>query len=326
MNIGFDQIKSYTDGKAGLIIGICEQVGLNEVFDRHLTQLTGRPPEISYGVLAQMMLVNMADDHHPLSRLSEYFENVDIETLFNMPIDRSKLNDDRFGGFLDLMQNAGCNKIMSEIAVKAFKRYGIKLSTINFDTTSKVMWGEYETADGNVGVVDITYGYSKDKRQDKKQIKLSMGTGQGICVDGKVLSGNKDDKTYNADNLDRANELIIQFDINKNDFFYIADSAVFTKEFLIKAKKLGIHVITRMSDYITQSKEAIRHAVNNLDELSEVEIEMTSKTSKYLLAESQCTYHDVPLIRGEGTADCVIISYLFYLFRCNFTSISFLCC
>lgn len=70
MNIGFDQIKSYTDGKAGFIVGICEQIGLGEVFDRHLTQVTGRQPEISYGVLAQMMLVNMADDHHPLSRLN----------------------------------------------------------------------------------------------------------------------------------------------------------------------------------------------------------------------------------------------------------------
>ena len=104
------------------------------------------------------------------------------------------------------MQNAGCSSILSEIAVRAFKRYGIKLGNVNFDTTSKVMWGQYETPEGIEGVVDISFGYSKQNRPDKKQIKLSMGTTQGICIDGQVLSGNQNDKRFNIDNLDRAAE------------------------------------------------------------------------------------------------------------------------
>lgn len=295
MNFSFDDIKSYTDGKAGLIVGLCEQIGVGQVFDKHLTQHSGRPADISYGTLAQMMLVNMADDHHPLSRLNDYFENVDLETLFNIPINRSKINDDRFGGFLDSMQNAGCGSIMSDIAVKAFTRYGIKLTSANFDTTSKVMWGKYETDEGLQGAIDITFGHSKQKRQDKKQIKFSMGTTQGICFDGQVLSGNLDDKSFNVDNLDHTASLKERFNRASDEFFYIADSAAFTKDFLEKAKRLGIHIITRMPDNVSAAKAAIEHALDTLNDMTSVEMKTSTKPSKYLISESICEYHDTPL-------------------------------
>lgn len=203
MNIDFSNVHTYTAGKAGLKVGLSDQMGQGKVFDTHLTQHGGRPPKIPYGVLAQMMVVNMADDHHPLSKIAEYYEFKDIESLFGGPLSLSQLNDDRFGGFLDLMHQAGPSLIFSEIASNAFIRYGITVKNINFDTTSKVMCGQYETEEGTEGVIHIDYGYSKQKRGDKKQIKLSLGTGKGIVVDGQVLSGNMDDKTYNKDNLDR---------------------------------------------------------------------------------------------------------------------------
>ena len=191
MNFNFDQIAPYFDGKAGFIAGLSQQIEVDHIFSKALEQHTGRPPEISYGALVQLMLINIADDHHPLSRLDEYFKRVDLESIIGLPIDYRKLNDDRFGGFLDAMVDYGCSTLLSDVAVAAFNRYGIKLSNVNFDTTSKVMWGEYKTEDGTVGAVDISFGYSKQKRFDKKQIKFSMGTTQGICIDGQVLSGVK---------------------------------------------------------------------------------------------------------------------------------------
>lgn len=295
MDIRFDQIKSYTNGKAGLITGLCEQIGVTEIFNRHLMQPAGRPPEIPYGTLAEMMLVNIADDHHPLSRMDDYFREVDLEPIFGMRIDRSKINDDRFGGFLDLMHNAGCSQILSDIAVAAFKRYGIKLSNVNFDTTSKVMWGEYNTPEGVTGVVDVTFGYSKQNRPDKKQIKLSMGTTQGICIDGQVLSGNEDDKRFNIDNLDRADVLRKRFETDSDEFFYIADSAAFTKEFLEKAHRLNVKVITRMPDQVKEAKTAIAEAAANLSALQRVELPTSTDPSVYHIGESSCVYYGTPL-------------------------------
>lgn len=291
----FDEFITYRNGKAGLITGLCEQIGVNEIFSKYLTQPTGRPPEIPYEILAQMMLVNIADDHHPLSRLDEYFEEVDLEAIFGTRMDPEKINDDRFGGFLDLMHNAGCSEILSEIAVKAFERYGIKLGNINFDTTSKIMWGRYETVDGVQGVVDITYGYSKQNRPDKRQIKISMGTSEGICVDGLVLNGNMDDKTFNIDNLDRADEIRKRFKMTTSEFFYIADSAAFTQKFLEKAGLLNIKIITRMPDQVNETKAAIEQAARNLEHMRKIEIPTSTEPAIYYISEDTCTYYDTEL-------------------------------
>lgn len=49
------------------------------------------------------------------------------------------------------------------------------------------MWDQYESEEGTADVIHINYGYSKQKRDDKKQIKIALGTGNGIVVDGQVL-------------------------------------------------------------------------------------------------------------------------------------------
>lgn len=295
MKIDFGQIKSFYDGKAGLIAGLCQQIGLDTIFNNHLERHQGRPVEIPYGVMAQMMLINMADDHHPLSRMENYFENKDLESIFGINIDLKQLNDDRFGGFLDSMVDAGCSTLLSDISVSAFKRYGIKLSNVNFDTTSKVMWGQYETDEGTLGAVDIAFGYSKQKRFDKKQLKFSLGTTKGICVDGQVLSGNVDDKRFNIDNLDRAVLLRERFESDNEEFFYIADSAAFTKEFLEKAKALNVEVITRMPDNVKETKAAFEYAQEHLLELDIVEVPTSTTPSIYRIHETECTYQGIPL-------------------------------
>lgn len=61
------------------------------------------------------------------------------------------------------------------------------------------MWGEYEIEEGRVGAINITFSHSKDKREDKNQIKMAIGTANGVIVDAKVLSGNIDDRTKKSE-------------------------------------------------------------------------------------------------------------------------------
>jgi len=92
------------------------------------------------------------------------------------------------------------------------------------------MWGTYEVDGEEAGVIQIDYGYSKQKRQDKKQLKVSLGAASGILVDAKVLSGNMDNKTYNKEQLDDVEDLLKLLKINPDTFYYIADSALFSLE------------------------------------------------------------------------------------------------
>lgn len=240
--VDIDNVEMYSHGKINFMVGICEKVGLPEVFNTNLEKHLGRKTDISHGTMAEMMLVNICDYHHPLLRLQEYFEMKDLEGIFHYPIELNEINDDRFGKSLDSFYEAGPRKIFGELSTKAFLTYGRKVKNINYDTASKVMWGTYETEQGKEGVINIDFGHSKQKREDKKQIKMGIGVANGVIVDAKVLSENMDDKTYNKENLNEVPNILKRL----NDFYYIADCALFSKENFEKAKNLKL--ITRMPE------------------------------------------------------------------------------
>lgn len=288
-------VETYSVGKEGFIVALCEALGVSRLIDQSLTSPTGRPPEIPYGILAMMMMVNMCDDHHPMYLLDEYFEHKDLEGIFHYPVSLNQINDDRFGGFLDQFYAAGPRELFSKVASTAVTLYGIQVKNINFDTTSKVMWGTYETPEGMLGSIQMDFGHSKDKRPDKKQIKYGIGCANGLIVDAVVLSGNKDDKTYNTDTIRRLDATLENLHVGKNEFYYIADSALFSKENLDLAAERSIKLITRMPDNTMIAKEAIKETVNAYPNLNVVMLENAKGKNAYRLLEKNCSYQGVPL-------------------------------
>ena len=289
-------IETYYDSKMNFMVGLCEQLKLGEVFNLNLEKSLGRKTDIPYGIMAEMMIVNICDDHHPLYLLNEYYKEKDLEGIFHCPIDLSQINDDRFGKFLDAFYEAGPRKIFGELSAQAFANYGIKVININYDTTSKVMWGTYETEELKQGVISIDFGHSKQKRQDKKQIKMGIGVANGVIVDAKVLSGNKDDKTYNSETLEDVEGVLKRLNISNEDFHYIADSALFTAGNLKKAESRNIKLITRMPETTTLAKDFIRETLNRRSEMRDIEIQTAQgKVSKYSVLEQDCTYEDTKL-------------------------------
>lgn len=50
--MNYNNIKPHFDVKAGIIAGLAQQIGLDEIFNETLEKHTGRPAEIPYGSLA----------------------------------------------------------------------------------------------------------------------------------------------------------------------------------------------------------------------------------------------------------------------------------
>ncbi|HEY5588072.1 MAG TPA: IS1634 family transposase [Candidatus Paceibacterota bacterium] len=289
-------MEMYYHGKMNFMVGLCEQLKLPEVFNLNLEKSLGRKTDIPYGIMAEMMIVNICDNHKPLCMLNDYYKEKDLEGIFHCPIDLSQINDDRFGKFLDAFYEAGPRKIFGELSSQAFVTYGIEVTNINYDTTSKVMWGTYETEELKEGVISIDFGHSKQKRQDKKQIKMGIGVANGVMVDAKVLSGNKDDKTYNSETLEDVEEVLERLNISNEDFHYIADSALFTAGNLKKAESRNLKLITRMPETTNLAKDCIREALNHRSEMKEIEIQtVQGKVSKYFVLEQDCTYENTKL-------------------------------
>lgn len=235
-------------------------------------------------------------EENPKYLVNEYFENMDIKGIFNADATAEQLNNDRFGAFLDKFHEAGPRKIFSQISISAFSTYGLSIKNINYDTTSKVMWGEYETPEGKMGEISITYGYSKDKREDKKQIKMGIGTANGIVVDAKVISGNMDDKTYNNETLDEVNELLDRSNTGKSSFYYIADSALFTEDNIKKANAKTIKFITRATETTNMSKDFVNNFLNERYLAKNFSFENAQgKKVEYLVSDYETKYKGIPV-------------------------------
>lgn len=290
------EMEAYSHGKATLVAGMCKKLGVINIFDQYLTKQNGRKPDIAYGIMAQMMLANLCHSRRPLYLMDEYFEHIDIEGTFNSDAKPHNLTDDRFGCFLDNFHEAGPRKIFSEISMTAFATYGLSIKNINYDTTSKVMWGQYETEEGKIDEISIDYGYSKDKRNDKKQIKIGIGTANGIVVDAKVLSGNTDDKTYNNDAIDDVDEILKKSKTSKDSFYYVADSAFFTEENINKANGRDIKFITRAPETTNMSKIYIGKFFSERQLTKDVIFENAQgKKVKYQVLDYKSEYKGIPV-------------------------------
>lgn len=288
------EVTTYPHGKLLFLSRVFDRLRIPEVIDKRLTAVNGRPPCTPYGVLAKLLLINLCTDHHPLYRLSEYYLDTDLEMLFGRPLNLDQLYDTRFGYFLDRMFLAEPRRIFTELAVHAFTVYGIKVRTVNFDTTSKIMWGEYESEDGTIGAISICLGHSKQKRGDKNQLKIAIGTANGAVVDAQVLSGNLDDKKYNFQQLNEVTQLLERFHVDKEDFYYIADAALFTKDNIQKAQKRKLKFITRAPESINLVKELIEQAWEARKSFRRVEFQNAhGKHVPYDIQEAHNTYQGI---------------------------------
>ena len=134
--VDINNVNVWSDGKLQLAVGLCEKIGITDLFNRHLESNLGRPSDIPAGIETAIMIASIADDgYKPLSAFNDYYRDKDLEGIFHHPIKLSQLNDDRFGHFLDDFYDAGCRQIFMEASSLAFTEYGFNIKSINYDTT-----------------------------------------------------------------------------------------------------------------------------------------------------------------------------------------------
>jgi len=288
--------------KIDFVIRTLQKIGVDKIFDEAFT-IEGKEPDIPYGISGMILIANIICSPLPLYRIADMFQKglfeYDLKGTLGIDIMFEQLNDDRFGNFLDRMQTVGCRKIFAEIMTNALMEFEVKLQNINYDTTTKTMWGTYEYLENtDQSSLHITYGYNKQKRKDKKQIVVGLGVSGGFVVDAKVLSGNKDDKTYNYENVKDFVEITEKADGN---LYYIADSAAGNTTFFEEAQNKGVLYITRLPD---NYKLTISQFEKLLDEWKEAE---TIKI--YNISGEERIYR---ILEGTGEHDGVLLKTCVY--------------
>jgi transposase len=180
----------------GIVAGVCREIGLVEWIDQ---QAGKRRNLVSIGTATMAMVLNgLGFSNRQLYLVPQFFANKPVEHLLGDGMTADLLHDDCLGRTWDWIAEHDPTTLFAGIAQQARQRFELASTRVHVDTTSFSVNGAYENASEAEGAVPIaiTYGYSRDHREDLKQWMLALVT----THDGDVplfmrpLDGNSCDK------------------------------------------------------------------------------------------------------------------------------------
>jgi transposase len=133
---------------------------------------------VSVGKATVAMILNgLGFSNRQLYLVPQYFENKPVEHLLGEGISADMLNDDCLGRTLDWLYEHDVTTLFAGLALQARRRFGIAAHHLHIDTTSFSVSGDYAIKEEDDPVpLAITYGYSRDHREDLKQWMLALAT------------------------------------------------------------------------------------------------------------------------------------------------------
>src|SRR3989475_4871176 len=181
----------------GIVAGVCREVGIAEWLDERAGE---QRRSVSMGTATVPMILNgLGFSNRQLYLVPQYFKNKPVEHLLGEGITADMLNDDCLGRTLDWLYEHDVTTLFAGLALQARRRFGIQAQYLHIDTTLFSVSGDYATKDeGDPVAVAITYGYSRDHREDLKQWMLALATTHDgdIPLFLRPLDGNSSDKEH----------------------------------------------------------------------------------------------------------------------------------
>jgi transposase len=181
----------------GIVAGVCQEAGIAQWLDK---QAGENRRSVSVGKATVAMVLNgLGFSNRQLYLVPQYFENKPVEHLLGEGITADMLNDDCLGRTLDWLYEHDVTTLFAGLALQARRRFGIAAQHLHIDTTSFSVSGDYASKEeGDPVPVAITYGYSRDHREDLKQWMLALATTHDgdVPIFLRPLDGNSADKEH----------------------------------------------------------------------------------------------------------------------------------
>ncbi len=250
----------------GIVAGIIQDLGLAELVNQQIG--TDNQEILTTGdVVAGMVLNGLEFASRPLMLAPQFFENKALDLLIRPGVTSENFNRHRLGRALDAIANFGCEKLFNFVALSACKTEGVVTDFLSADTTSYELSGKYETEDvyeGGIIIeekIKITYGYSKAKRPDLKQVIQELVTTHdgGIPLMTKTLSGNASDSVILRE---RASAIMSEFAKSETRCL-VADCKLYAKE--TAGILNNINFLTRVPATLKLEQESVRKAITQED-------------------------------------------------------------
>lgn len=284
-------LKSQDLGHLGLVAGMCRELKIAEIIDKHLPSNR----IVSHGTAVCAMILNgLGFVNQRLYLTEHFFQNKPVSRLLGVDILAEHLNDDTLGRTLDALHEYGLSKLYGEIALNTVTLLKLSPSSLHLDGTSFHVDGNYNHGEEPPeGVIRITQGYSRDHRPDLNQVVLNliMESQAKIPLHFQLAHGNSNDKT-NFESIISSHLTYLKTVFPKSHF--VADGALYIQENLPKLQKVTLFV-SRVPATIKEVQDLIQthtslegfERLNEHYSVLEVESQYGGVPQRWLLFHSQ---------------------------------------
>jgi transposase len=252
-------ISTYTLNHFGIVAGICQELQLCHTIDALI------PPDpqqtVTTGQAVVAMIINgLGFSNRTLYLFPQFFENKPVDLLIAKGLTAEKLNDDAIGRTLDRLFKYGCTELFCSVASVATEITKVNRKFGHLDTTTFSVHGDYNSSAEEGAAIQITYGHSKEKRPDLKQIFLNLlvSADGGIPLFMQALNGNSSDKIVFRQTVTKFRKGL---KANLHEVTYwIADSCFYTAA-TIKVVKTDVQWISRVPGTLKEAKAVIEKTI-----------------------------------------------------------------
>ena len=241
----------------GIVAEVCREIGVAEWLD---TQDPTSRQRVSVGTATVAMVLNgLGFSNRQLYLVPQFFADKPVEHLLGPGLSAADLNDDCLGRTLDWLYAHDVTTLFAGLALRARRAFGVPVTRLHADTTSFAVSGDYPPTEGDLDAqtIAVTYGYSRDHREDLKQWMLALVTSEeGIPQFLQPLDGNASDKTSL---LHVITELTRQLHASgEAPGVYVADSGLYSEANMRQLQEAGVQWVSRVPETSSRAQAVVR--------------------------------------------------------------------
>ena len=235
-NLNSSQISGENIDHLGLVAGVIKKIKLIERIDKILPIAKEKGAKVTMGERVSAMILNaLGFMDNRLYMFTEFLSNKPIQRLLGSHLSAQDFTDDSLGRCLDQIYEYGTTRFVSDITFQIASQLNLLGKTIHVDSTSLSVYGDYdELSEKEAQAPQPTYGFSKDKRADLKQLILNLAVTNkaDLPIFMASHSGNASDQKILIQATKHIEKCCKELK-NTPSFTYVADSSMYescTKE------------------------------------------------------------------------------------------------
>jgi len=206
-------------GAACLTVPMLRALGVRDT----VNDLCSSGHTVPHGNIVEVLVTNRLQAPRPLYKVQDWLEQTALESA--LAVQAEHVHDTRLGETLDAV-HPQYQAIWQKVVLAGVRQFRLPLDWLHYDITSTYFEGAYSESDL------VTFGYSRDKRPDTKQLNIGLTTmHNGIPLAFAVLVGKTADLTTPRQNMEAVYKLVPA--AQTSDLIIVHDRGMATAETLI---------------------------------------------------------------------------------------------